>query len=136
MKMLLCGSAGYGKSAYADASNAKDAGFAKLWNDAYAAGLAAVEQLAVRPMIVSGGGKQWFVADGVCGFAWVSLAGNSAFGKWGKAKGLFSKAYPKGVWYWVGEFNQSMQKKEAFAAAVAAHLRENGVDAYSDSRMD
>jgi hypothetical protein len=111
-------------------------GFDALWQDAYQAGLDAVDKLNVRPMVVSGGGKSWYVPDGVCGFAWVTVPGNSAFGKWGKAKGLFSKAYPKGLWYWVGEFDQSMQKKEAFAAAVAAKLRDAGIDAYSNSRMD
>lgn len=111
-------------------------GFEKLWADAYQAGLDAVDKLYVTPMVVVGGGKRYFVADGACGFAWVTVPGNSAFGKWGKAKGLFSKAYPKGLWYWVGEFNQSMQKKEAFASAMADHLRANGVDAYSGSRMD
>jgi hypothetical protein len=111
-------------------------GFEQIWSEAVAAGYDAVDQLNVRPMVVSSGSQQWYVADGVCGFAWVKVPGNTAFGKWGKAKGLFSKAYPKGLMYWVGEFNQSMQKKEAFADAVAAKLREHGIEAYSDSRMD
>lgn len=112
-------------------------GFDQLWSDAVKAGYEAVDKLNVRPMIVRSATQSWFVADGVCGFAWVTVKpGNSAFAKWGKAKGLFSKAYGGGVQYWVGEFNQSMQKKEAFAAAVAAKLRDAGIDAYSDSRMD
>lgn len=111
-------------------------GFDQLWNAAYQAGLDAVEKTYVRPMVVKSATQSWFVADGVCGFAWVTVPGNCAFGKWGKAKGLFSKAYPKGLWYWVGEFDQSMQKKEAFARAVAEFLRQNGVEAHAGSRID
>jgi hypothetical protein len=110
--------------------------FEALWAQAYQAGLDAVAKANVQPMVVVGGGKRYFVPDGVCGFAWIKVPGNCAFGKWGKAKGLFGKAYPKGLMYWVGEFDQSMQKKEAFAGAAADVLRAAGIDAYADSRMD
>lgn len=146
--MLVKGFVGHGKQAYADFAKPKDVEFSKLWNDAYDAGMAAVEKAAVVPMVVSeanldgsakAGGKSWYVSDGVCGFAWVTVKpGNSAFANWGKKKGLFSKAYGGGVSYWVGEFDQSMQKKEAFARAVAAHLRAAGglKNVWAASRMD
>lgn len=135
--MMLKGFVGHGKVAYANYAQPKDVAFSKLWNDAYQAGVDAVAKANVQPMVVSGYGKSWYVADGVCGFAWVTVKpGNCAFANWGKKKGLFSAAYGGGVQYWVGEFDQSMQKKEAFAGAVASYLRDNGIKAYSGSRMD
>jgi hypothetical protein len=111
--------------------------FDKVWQSAYQAGVAAAESASVKPMTVhSSSGQSWFVADGVCGFAWIKVKGNTAFGKWAKANGLMKPAYGGGLQYWVGEFGQSMQKKEVFADAVAEVLRSHGVDAYSDSRMD
>ena len=134
--MKISGLSDLSNNGYANFCQPKDVEFSKIWNEAYQAGLDAVANLSVRPMVVHGANQSWYVADGVCGFAWVKVPGNSAFGKWGKSKGLLGKAYPKGLMYWVGEFNQSMQKKEAFADAVAAKLREYGIEAYSDSRMD
>jgi hypothetical protein len=114
------------------------------------AGLEAVKALHVRAMVVyeadvlSGkakeGGKQWYVADGVCGFAWVSV-----YGLRGKARARFlARGFDahsfggdgRGIGLWISDFNQSMQKKEAFAAAYAAVLRNAGYKAYSGSRMD
>jgi hypothetical protein len=135
--MKISGFVGHGKEAYVNSCDSKDVKFSMLWNAAYAAGVNAVTAANVQAMVVSDGkGKQWYVADGPCGFAWITVPGNSAFGKWGKAKGLFSKGYPKGLMYWVGEFNQSIQKKQTFAAAAAEVLRKAGVDAWSGSRMD
>jgi hypothetical protein len=78
----------------------------------------------------------YHVADGVCGFAWVKFAGNTPFGRWAKKAGIAKAAYPTGLMIWVHQFNQSMQRKEAYAAAYARVLREAGVQAYADSRMD
>ena len=46
------------------------------------------------------------------------------------------RSYYGGVDIWVGEFNQSMERKEACAAAMARVLNEAGIKAYSMSRMD
>ena len=80
--------------------------------------------------------QQYFVADGVCGFAWVQIKGNTAFARWAKKNTKFDKGYPSGLSYWVSEFNQSMQRKEAFARAMSRVLKEGGVEAYPMSRMD
>jgi hypothetical protein len=109
---------------------------------AESAGLAAGEAVAPRPMVVVGGvpggeQKKYFVSEGVCGFAWITIRpGNSAFARYLKKVGKASKAYGGGVQVWVGQFNQSMQRKEAYANAYAAVLREAGVNAYAGSRMD
>lgn len=137
-----------------------------LFNRACAAGDAAVTELiasnGVAPMVVSQHAnplddnspvtQRYFVADGPCGFAWVILKpGNSSFAKWavaqrksGKSGGKANKAvllpdgptYGGGVRFWVSGFNQSMQKKETYAAAFAGVLHASGLNAYSDSRMD
>ena len=81
-------------------------------------------------------GRSWTVSEGACGFAWVTFAGNTPWGRWAKAQGIASKGYPKGLQIWVSEFNQSMARKEAYAYAYAKVLREHGIEAYAHSRMD
>lgn len=78
----------------------------------------------------------YYVSEGVCGFAWVTTPGNTPFARWAKSKGIFSKAYGGGLQYWVSYGGQSMERKEAFANAFAAVLREAGITAYASSRMD
>jgi hypothetical protein len=83
------------------------------------------------------GGKEWFEPEGLCGFAWVTIKGTSAFAKWAKKQGLARPGYPTGLVFWVSEFGQSVARKEAFAKAFAAVLRSQGIEgAYADSRLD
>lgn len=115
------------------------ADFSSLLAQAKAAGMAAGMAAAPVPMIVSGGvpgqpQQSWFVSEGVCGFAWVKVAGNTSFGRWAKAHG-FSK-WSRGLAFWVGEFGQSMARKEAFARAFAQVLNAAGIEAFAESRMD
>jgi hypothetical protein len=122
--------------------------FEAAWVRAVNAAKLAGEALTPRPMVVSEaaglsdrpapGGKSWYVPDGVCGFAWVTVSpGNSSFAKWLVKNGYASKAYGGGVSHWVSAFGQSMERKEAYARAMADVLRnELGVNAYPGSRMD
>jgi hypothetical protein len=120
--------------------------FSVLWNQAVEAGNAAAAALVPVPMTVvnadlSGrplpGAQRYFVADGVCGFAWITVRpGNSPFANWAKKAGVMRPAYGGGVQHWVSAFDQSMQRKEAFAEAAANVLRTAGVKAYAGSRMD
>ena len=48
----------------------------------------------------------------------------------------FVQAPSRCVEIWVGEFNQSVTRKEAYAQAFAEVLREAGVTAYASSRKD
>ncbi len=110
--------------------------------------MAAVEKLHVVPMIVQGHEnplddsspvvKQYFVEDGVCGFAWVNIKpANSAFGRWVKENQLGRPdSYAGGICVWIHDFNQSMQKKETYASAFAGVLRQHNITAYASSRMD
>ena len=122
--------------------------FDEIIAEAFAAGMAAGNACVPAPMVVreadpiSGGkldgGQSWYVADGVCGFAWVKFygLGNSSFAKYLVAKKIASKAYPSGLQIWISAFNQSLMKKEACANAMAEVFNKHGFKAYAGSRMD
>lgn len=110
--------------------------FERLHNEADAAGKAAAEACRPTPMVVTQGERHWFINDGVCGFAWVRFAGNTAWARWAKKRGLAGKSYPSGCSIWVSDYNQSMQLKESYARSYAQVLRNHGIEAYVGSRMD
>jgi hypothetical protein len=125
-----------------------------MWDEACAAGLAAGKACKPVPMVVGQAvdlfsdkmvpGTESVVEDGVCGFAWVNVRpATSAFCKWwkkniGEATGReVHRAYEGGYTVlWVGEFNQSMTRKEAYAQAFAEVLRKYGIKASAMSRLD
>jgi hypothetical protein len=85
----------------------------------------------------------YHVADGVCGFAWVNVRpGGSRFARWliknghGKRDSYAGGVYLSLYGWCVPGMSQSLQRKEAAAHAVAEVLREAGIDAYSQSRID
>jgi hypothetical protein len=130
--------------------------FKELVVQADAAGRAAVAKLKVVPMIV-GEAKGLFsneidytkpveyVSDGVCGFAWIYIypehKGNTKLGKQ-ERKTLedfgFEKddCNPQKYILWVHDFNQSLQKKTAYANAFADVLYAHGIRAGGQSRID
>lgn len=127
--------------------------YQELYNNAHQAGLDAVQKLIDEKQIVAmvvgqetspfSGKLDYskpteYVEDGVCGFAWISVKpGNSRFANWLKKNKIADKdRYYGGVSIWVSEFNQSMQKKAAYAGAFAKVLRDSGIRATSASRMD
>lgn len=133
------------------ANTKRDTFFRAAWDKAVAAGRAAAEAATPTPMVVyeadgltdrpKPGGKSWYVPQGPCGFAWVTVRpGNSAFANWLKRNDLARKAYGGGVQHTVFGYGQSVTLKSAFADAVAASLRESlGLDfgqCYSGSRLD
>jgi len=121
--------------------------FERLYAAADAAGKAAADAIVPIPMVVGTpttvlgsdidySKPTYFVEGGVCGFAWISFKGNTAFGRWAKSTGLATKGYPTGLTIRANGYGQSLQRKEAYAQAFAAVLREGGVTAYAESRMD
>lgn len=129
--------------------------FGSICEEADAAGIEAVKNATIVPMIVGQetalfSGKldyskpTYHVEDGVCGFAWVNVypanKGNTKLGKEERrvleAHGFRKDVYGKAYMLWISAFDQSMQKKEAYAAAFAKVLRAHGISAYSQSRMD
>jgi hypothetical protein len=117
----------------------------EIYTTAREAGLAAAAAAQVQPMIIqqhknmlddnSPVVKQYFVSDGVCGFASVVVR-NIKFANQLKKLGIGRKNYGTGWNISVSDFNQSLQRKEAYAYAFAGVLRAAGIDATVDSRMD
>ena len=119
----------------------------KIYSQAHHQGNVAVEVANVAPMVVqqrenplndeSKVIRQYLVNDGVCGFASVNVKpANSKFAKYLVANGLARKSYLGGVSMSVHQFNQSLQKKEAYAYAFASVLNEHGIKAHVESRMN
>lgn len=123
-----------------------DAEFEALHRKAHEAGHAAATAARPTPMVVqqhespfddnSEVVQQWYVPEGVCGFAWVLTPGNTPFARWAKRRGLFTRSYGGGLMNWVSGYGQSMDRKEAYAGAYAAVLTEAGITAHAGSRMD
>jgi hypothetical protein len=126
-----------------------DAECAALYAKAHEAGMAAGESCIPEPMVVvqrenpfddnSRIVKEYApVMDGLCGFAWITVfPGTGSFARWARKTGKGSAAYKGGTRVkWVREFNQSFERKSAYAHAFAEVLREGGVKAFSDSRLD
>lgn len=122
--------------------------FRRLYEKAHAAGLAAGENAIPQPMVVSeahvltgepkANGQKWFVSEGVCGFAWVRIKpATTSFARWLKAEGLARRdSYHGGLALNVFQFNQSYERKIAYAHAFADVLKEAGITAYADGRLD
>ena len=119
----------------------------EIFQAAHNAGNVAVQAASITPMIVqhranplddtSAVQRQWLVNDGVCGFASVIVKpANSKFAKFLVANGLGRKSFSGGVSMSIRDFNQSLQKKEAYAHAFASVLNDYGIKAYAESRMD
>ena len=120
---------------------------ADIYTAAHNAGINAAQAATVQPMIVtqrqnplddnSAPIKQYFVADGPCGFASVIVKpANSAFARYLKTVRSTYKHYYGGLNMPIHDYNQSLQRKEAYARAFAAVLKDAGIKAYVDSRMD
>lgn len=124
--------------------------FEAIFAEAQAAGKAAAEALTPSVMVVGSPStpfgtdvdltkEHWIETEGPCGFAWIDVTErkNSPFAKWLKANGYAKDAYDrKGVYIWISDYNQSMQRKEAHANAMAKVLRDHGIKAYAGSRLD
>ena len=126
----------------------KDEMFEGIFAEAMEAGRKAAEALTPTPMVVGHAvgilGNEidyskdvYYVEDGVCGFAWVNVTpATSSFARWLKKTEKAHKSYYGGVDVWIGDYNQSMQKKEAHAHAMAKIFTKYGFTAYGMSRMD
>lgn len=98
-----------------------DLTFSKIWQAALAAAQAAA---AAQNAKLGAEGSRGFD----CGFAWVSLPGNTPFGRWLKKQGIATKGYPNGLQIWYSKLHnlptQSISVHEAAAKAardVIAH---------------
>ena len=114
---------------------------------ASAAAFAASQAALPTPMIVGTATTPWgtdidrtkpthYVSEGACGYAWVRIKGNTAFGRWARQQRVARSGYPSGLNIYPDLMTQSVERKEAWANAYAKVLREHGIDAYVDSRLD
>lgn len=124
--------------------------YKNLLDSAIAAGEIAASNCIPEPMIVVQRESVWDdnspivevfepVMGGVCGFAWITIKpANSAFANFIKKQTYIQshKAYTGGLSIWVSAYGQSMELKQAFASAFAKVLKDAGINAYSESRMD
>ena len=82
--------------------------------------------------------RAWHVAGGACGFAWVAVhPANSSFARWAVKNGFAARSeYDGGIKFHIRGFGQSVDRKYAAALAMADVLREAGLEAYAQSRLD
>lgn len=124
-----------------------DARFAALFAGMLTAGAEAAAAVTPVPMVVSQHANPFddaspvvaseVVPDGVCGFGWVHLKGNTAFGKWARKNGHARSDYPNGLMISSKLMTQSLTRNEAWAHGAATFLNANGVpDATGRSRID
>ena len=121
--------------------------WAPIWEAAVNAGKAAAEAHKPRPMTVTAHAnpldnnsapvESWYVSEGVCGFAWISVKGNTSFGRWAKKHaGFRTGGGHMKTYLWISQFGQSYERKRVFAQAAVEVLRQHDVDAWSGSRLD
>lgn len=120
----------------------------QLFDKAHAAGMAAGEAHKPVPMHVVQRENPFDdnskivkayapVLDGVCGFGWINIRpGNSSFANWLRRQGKGHKSYYGGWDFSVRHFGQSYERKMAYAHAFAEILREAGIKAYANGRID
>lgn len=118
-----------------------------VYNYAHEAGMKAGKECIPNPMVVqqhsnplndnSPVQKSWYVSEGPCGFAFITIhPGNCSFAIWLRKNNLARTAYHGGTQVWVSQFNQSIMRKEAYANAFAEVLNKYGIKAYAGSRLD
>lgn len=119
-----------------------------LFAEAHKAGLEAAERTTPQPMVVQQHSnplndnspvvKQYFVPQGLCGFAWIKVRpGTSSFAKWLKRTNRgYLDSYEGGVNVWVSVGGQSYEIKMAYAQAFASVLQAVGIQAIPQGRLD
>lgn len=122
-----------------------------LYDKAHAAGIAAFHGANPTPMVV-GEGKglfsneidhskpTYFVADGVCGFAWINIRpARGSFVAFCKENAIGRPGYYGGYDVRLkgdAARSQSYERKMEYARAFATVLRDYGIEAYADGRLD
>ncbi len=112
----------------------------QIWEEAEAHALASARACVPEPMVVTSRTateqKIYYVPQGVCGFASIRFAGNTAFGRWAKRVGHATPAYGGGLAVHVREGGQSYEIKDAYARSFAAVLKIHGIKARVESYLD
>lgn len=117
---------------------ARYAEYDRLFLEAWLAGREAARNCRPLPMVVSNyeGDVLDVVDDGMCGFAWINVPGNTSFGKWLKKTNKARPDYPTGLSVWISDYGQSYERKAAHAGAMATYLQVKGISCVAKSRLD
>lgn len=116
--------------------------FAWIFDVAGAAGAAAHHAAVPEPMTLvtridrAGHGRTYHCSEGMCGFSWVHIKGNTPFGAYCKKAGIARPAYGGGLNISYPFMSQSYDRGQAWASAFADSLKSNGIFAYADGRLD
>jgi len=120
--------------------------FLALYKNAQREGIKAGEALQPCPMVVVEGdlfgntrpdAKRYYVSEGVCGFASVIIyPATSSFARWLVKNDLARKNYNGGLRIPITAYNQSFERKEAHASAMAQVFSGAGFNCYVESRLD
>ena len=128
-----------------EAREARKAEHSALWQKACEAASKAWHDAAPKAMIVTDDltGQEWHVSEGVCGFASVIVRpANSSFAHWLKTNTRTYKNYYGGLAVSSSSLvpedarSQSYDRKTAAVRAAVEVLREAGIKASTDSRLD
>lgn len=121
---------------------------AELYQKAHKAGMEAGKAANPTPMVVRQHAstaddsspviQSWHVPEGVCGFAWVNIRpANCRFANWCRKEFKGSNnSYSGGLDINADLFGQSYDRKCAYAQAFAEVLRDAGINANVQSRLD
>ena len=111
--------------------------FDVLYAEALAAGRAAGEAWELSDGSKSGT-DHMIRNNGPIGFAWVKIRlTNSEFGRWLKQTGeVQCLAYNRGYDIWISGYNRCVKRKKAHAEAMAAVLRDGGINADVESNCE
>lgn len=120
---------------------------AAIFDRAHRAGVEAAEACQPTPMLVQQHARnfddsspvvqEWVRPQGVCGFAWVNVSpGTSSFARYLKAEHGGHNGPQGGIDLSATIGGQSLEINEAYARAFAATVREHGIKAYAQSRID
>lgn len=111
----------------------------EIWFDADCAGDKAAMDCLPNPMYVhDGNGNEWFVSDGLCGFATIHIkSARSKFVSYLKKDNMgYKNPIGSGYRLPVNEYGQSYERSKAYAEAFVTVLRNHGVECYAESRLD
>lgn len=117
-------------------AQSQDKVFEAIHLEADAAGRRAAADAELEMLTVRDSNGTVYPPFPICGFGWVHFAGNTAWGRWAKKQGLARNDYPKGLCIWVSGYEQSYDRKLAYAQAYAKVLQEHNIDAYGTGRLD
>ena len=113
----------------------------QIYLEAHTAGMTAAQNCTPSAMVVNyvanGEKVREVVEGGVCGFAWVKMPNRGKFVNFLKQEQIGRKNEWEGGYHiWIGDFDQSMERKSSYARAFSKVLNENGIKATPHSRMD